>query len=88
MPTIKEKRISDSHHEPWFNDKIKSEIVLRRKKEKNLVTRSIRKLMEHLCPSRHVANIIKMAQWNYYKEIIHENYNNYKAIFNIANSLI
>ena len=29
-----------------------------------------------------------MAQWNYYKEIIHENCNDYKAIFNIANSLI
>ena len=29
-----------------------------------------------------------MAQWNYYKEIIHENCNDYKAIFNIANSLL
>ena len=46
---IKEKTIRDSHHQPWFNDKIKSEIVLRR--NKNLVTRSIRILMECLlCP--------------------------------------
>ena len=31
---IKEKRIRDSHHQPSFNDKIKSEIVPRRKKER------------------------------------------------------
>ena len=30
----KEKKIRDSHHQPWFNDKIKSEIVLRGKKER------------------------------------------------------
>ena len=29
-----------------------------------------------------------MAQWNHNKEIIHENLNDYKAIFNIANSLL
>ena len=29
-----EKKIRDSHHQPWFNDRIKSEIVLRRKKER------------------------------------------------------
>ena len=29
-----------------------------------------------------------MAKWNHYKEIIHENHNDYKAIFNIANSLL
>ena len=37
---------------------------------------------------RHIANIIKTAQCNYYKEIIHENSNDYKAIYNIANSLL
>ena len=37
---------------------------------------------------RHVANIIKTAQWQYYKEIIQENHNDYKAIYNIANSLL
>ena len=37
---------------------------------------------------RHVANIIKTAQHQYYKEIIQENHNDYKAIYNIANSLL
>ena len=37
---------------------------------------------------RHVANVIKTGQGNYYKEIIHENHDNYKAIFNITNSLL
>ena len=63
---IIEKYIRNSHHQPWFNDRIKSEIVLR----------------------RYVANIIKTAQCNYYKEIIHENHNDYKAILNIASSLL
>ena len=31
---IIEKKIRDSHHQPWFNDKIKSKIVLKRKKER------------------------------------------------------
>ena len=37
---------------------------------------------------RHVANIIKTAQCQYYKEIIQENCDDYKAIYNIANSLL
>ena len=31
--SIIEKKIRDRHHQPWFNDKIKNEIILRRKKE-------------------------------------------------------
>ena len=36
----------------------------------------------------HVANIIKTAQHPYYKKIIHENCNDYKAIYKIVNSLL
>ena len=37
---------------------------------------------------RYVSNIIKTAQQNYLKEKIEENKHDYKAIFNIANSLL
>ena len=86
---IKEKRIRNNHHKLWFNDKIKEWNCTKKENRKNLVIRSIRILMECLLfQCRHVANIIKMAQLNYYKEIIHEKHNNCKAIFNIANSLL
>ena len=85
---IIEKKIRDSHHQPWLNDKIKSEVVLRRKKERIwLEDQSEYSLNAFYVQCRHAANIIKTAQCNYYKEIIHENCNDYKAIFNIANSL-
>ena len=86
---IIEKKVRDSHHQPWFNDKIKSEIVLRRKKERIwLQDQSVYSWNAFCVQCRHVANIIKTAQCYYYKEIIHENCNDYKAIFNIANSLL
>ena len=86
---IIEKKIRDSHHQPWFNDRINSEIVLRRKKERIwLKDQSEYSLKAFYVQHRHVANIIKTAQHNYYKEIIQENHNDYKAIFNIANSLL
>ena len=86
---IIEKKIWDSHHQPWFNDRIKSKIILRRKKERNwLKDKSKYSLNAFYVQHRHAANIIKTAQCNYYKGIIHENHNDYKAIFNIANSLL
>ena len=71
------------------NDKIKNEIILRRKKERIwLKEQSEYTLNAFHTQQRHVANIIKTAQCQYYKEIIQENHNDYKAIFNIANSLL
>ena len=55
-----EKRIRNSHHQPWFNDKIKSEIVLRRKKERTwLQDQSQYSWNTFYVQCRHVANIIK-----------------------------
>ena len=85
---IIEKKIRDSHHQPWFNDRIKNEIVLRRKKKEWLKDQSEYSLNAFYIQHRHVANIIELAQCQYYKEIIHENHNDYKAIYNIANSLL
>ena len=84
-----ETKIRDSHHQPWFNDKIKNEIILRRKKERIwLKEQSEYTLNAFYTQWRHVANIIKTKQHQYYKEIIQENCNGYKAIYNIANSLL
>ena len=86
---IIERKIRDSHHQPWFNDRIKNEIILRRKKERTwLKDQSEYSLNAFYIQCRHVANIIKTAQCQYYKERIHENHNDYKAIYNIANSLL
>ena len=82
-------KIMDSHHQPWFNDRIKNKIVLRWKQERIwLKDQSEYSLNAFYIQHRHVANIIKTAQHQYYKEIIHENHNDYKAFYNIANSLL
>ena len=81
-----EKKIRDRHRQPWFNDRIKNKIILRRKKERiQLKDQSEYSLNALYIQHRQVENIIKTAQCQYYKEIIHENCNDYKAIYNIAN---
>ena len=86
---IIEKKIMDTHHQPWFNDRIKNEIILRRKKERIwLKDQSEYSLNAFYIQRSYVANIIKTAQQQNYKEIINENCNDYKAIYNIANSLL
>ena len=41
---IREKKIRDSHYQPWFNDRIKN--CLKKEKRKNLVKRPIRIFIE------------------------------------------
>ena len=85
---IIEKKIRDSHHQPWYNDRIKNKIILGRKKERIwLKDQSEYSLNAFYVQHRHIANISKTAQCNYYEEIIDGNCNDYKAIYNIANSL-
>ena len=43
---ILEKKIRDSHHQPWFNDRIKKESILRRKKERIWLKEPIRIFIE------------------------------------------
>ena len=57
------KYIRNTHKQPWFNDKIKSEIVLRKKKEriwKSEQTPHAWNAFYQKC--QHVANLIKEAQ--------------------------
>ena len=85
----KTKLVRDTHHQPWFDDKIKKEIILRCKRERDWIRdQSEYSWRAFYNQHRYVSNIIKTAQKNYLKGKIEENKNDYKAIFNIANSLL
>ena len=77
----KSKYIRNTHQEPWFNNNIKSKIVLRRKKERIWKRDQTPPAWNDFCIQHwQVANIIKEAQHNYYKKTIKEHKNDYKTI--------
>ena len=77
----KTKLVRDTHHQPWFNDKIKKEIILRHKRERDWIwDQSEYSWRAFYNQHRYVSNIIKTAQQNYLKGKIEENKNDYKAI--------
>ena len=83
------KFIRDTHQQPWFSDEIKGEIVLRRKMERIWIReKTPQAWKDFYTQCRQVANIIKEAQWNQYKQIIKEHKYDYKTIFNIANGIL
>ena len=85
----KTKLVRDIHHQPWFNDKIKKEIILWCKRERDWIQDQLEyswRAFYNQC--RYVSNIIKTAQQNYLKGKIEENKNGYKAISNIVNRLL
>ena len=83
------KIIRQSHNQPWFNDTIKSEIVLRRKKEHTYFTDPTHyNFQAFYNQRRYVANLIKTAQRNYYITRLKENRMDYKKIYQIANKLL
>ena len=85
----KTKLVRDTHHQPWFDDKIKKEIILWHKRERDwLRDQSEYSWRAFYNQCRYVSNIIKTAQQNYLKGKIEENKNDYKAILNIANCLL
>ena len=85
----KTKRIRDTHHQPWFNDQNKAEIILHHKKERIWQSEQTEYAWRAFYNQRRfVANIIKTAQMSYYKNIISENKHDFKAIYKIVNSLL
>ena len=85
----KTKRIHDTHHQPWFNDQIKAEIILHCKKERIWQSEQMEYAWRAFYNQRRfVANIVKTAQMSYYKNIISENMHDFKAIYKIINSLL
>ena len=85
----KTKVVKRSHNQPWFNDSIKQEIILRRCEER--IFRS------NPCPytlnafyqqRRFVNNIIKTAKRNFYINQLAEHRSDTKKIFEIANKML
>ena len=86
---VKTKCIWDTHHQPWFNDQIKAEIILHHKKERIWQSEQMEYAWRAFYNQRrYVANVIKTAQMSYYKNIISENRHDFKAIYKIVNSLL
>ena len=85
----KTKHIRDTHHQPWFDDQIKAEIILHHNKERIWQSKQMEYAWRAFYNQRRfVANIIKTAQMSYYKNIISENKHDFKAIYKIVNSLL
>ena len=86
---VKEKSIKRTHNQPWFNDNIKCEIALQRKKEKSYIrdpTHYNFQAFYNQC--RFVSNLIHASQCRYYCNKLIENKHNFKEIYTIANKLL
>ena len=85
----KTKIIGQSHIQPWFNDTIKSEIVLRRRKQHTFFADPTHyNFQAFYNQRRYIANLIKTEQRNYYITQLKENQMDYKKIYQIANKLL
>ena len=86
---VKIKIVKTIHRHPWFNDKIRAEVKLRRQKERRWKKDPTEyNYMAFYYQRRHVANIIQTTQRNYYHKLLEENKNDFKMIFSIANKLL
>ena len=86
---LQTKKVKQSHRQPWFDDRIRREIILRRKKERtyrNDPTEYNLNAFYQQC--RFVSNIIKTAQRTYYTEKLADDKTNFKWIFEISNKLL
>ena len=86
---LKTKLLTISHLQPWFNEKIKVEIILRRHKEQafrqNPIEYNYWTFYNH---RRHVVNIIKTAKKQHCINVIQENKDNIKNLYSITNKLL
>ena len=86
---VKKKVISLIHNQPWFNDNIRKEIQLCRKKETLLYRNPCTYTFQAFYNQRHYcANLIRSSQKYYYNNLIWENRQDYKTLFNLTNSLL
>ena len=89
MHHLKQKLLRITHHQPWFNDKIKMEIILRRKKERIWINSQLQYYnIAFYNQRRHVANIIKTTQKDYFREKLLEYKTDYKEIFRLMNKML
>ena len=86
---LKSCTVKVTHKQPWFNDKIKSEIILRRKKERDwTMNPSPYTLDAFYVQRRHVLNIIKMARRTFYMNYIAEHKFDTKSIYVMSFKLL
>ena len=85
----KTKYMKKVHNQPWFNDKIKQEIILRCYKERlyraNPCTYTLNAFYQQC---RFVNNIIKKEQRDYYITQLAEHHTDIKRIYQIANKML
>ena len=85
----KKKLVKQSHNQPWFNTKIRNEIKLRRKKERDWN----RDQTEYSCIAfvyqrKYVSNLIRSAQKAYYHQQFEEIRYDLKKVLQLANKLL
>ena len=86
---MKSCTVKVTHKQPWFDDKIKSEIILRRKKEQDWITNpSPYTLKAFYMQRRHVSNIIKTARWTFYMNYIAYHKLDTKSIYAMSFKLL
>ena len=86
---LKTKMLKKAHKQPWFNDRIRDEIILRCKKEKAYNKDPTEYTLNVFYQQRrHVSNLIKTAQKDFYVNKLSENKHDFKRVFEIANKLL
>ena len=86
---VKSKIVKRNHEQPWFNEHIKSEIILRWKKERQWESDNTEySFRAFYNQRRYVANLIRKYQKQHYREALLEHKYDAKAIFKITNKLL
>ena len=86
---VKSKIVKKNHEQPWFNEHIKSEIILRQKKERQWENDNTEYSFRAFYNQRQFsANLIRKYQKQYYNEVLLEHKYDAKAIFKITNKLL
>ena len=86
---LRTRKVKQSHRQPWFDDRIRREIIIRRKKERAYRSYPTEyNLNAFYQQRRFVSNIIKTAQRSYYTQKLADNKTNFKQIFEISNKLL
>ena len=79
--TLKSKMVKKSHKQPWFNNRIRDEIILRCKKEKAYNKDPNEYTLNAFYQQKgHVSNLIKPARKNFYVNKLLENKHDFKRI--------
>ena len=86
---LRTKKVKQSHRQPWFDNRIRREIIIRRKKERTYRSDPMEyNLNAFYQQCRFVSNIIKTTKRTYYTQKLADNKTNFKQIFEISNKLL